>query len=83
MVHGGPPESRFFDPWHVDNTPSVMRAPADKVLKKTAIGFAKTFSDIPCVSQILGGHRCGSAFPENGSAFHQDLAVVGKTLVDW
>ena len=26
---------------------------------------------------------CGSAFLQNGSAFHQDLDEVGKTLVDW
>ena len=33
--------------------------------------------------KYLAAHCCGSAFPENGSAFHQDLDEVGKTLVDW
>ena len=28
---------------------------ADKVLKEDAVGFAKTFPEKPCVSQILGG----------------------------
>ena len=28
---------------------------ADKVLKKTLLFLQKTFPDIPCVSQILGG----------------------------
>ena len=28
-------------------------------------------------------YHCGSAFPENGLAFRQDLAKVVKTPVDW
>ena len=45
--------------------------------------ICKNVSDIPCVSQMLGGPFCGSAFPENGLAFHQELDEVGKTQVDW
>ena len=29
--------------------------PADKVLMKTRLDLQKTFPDIPCVSQMLGG----------------------------
>ena len=58
--------------------------PADKVLKKTQLDVQKTFPDFPCVSQIcLAALLCGSAFPENGLAFLQELDEVGKTLVDW
>ena len=34
---------------------SMDSIPADKVLKRDATGFAKTFPDFPCVSQMLGG----------------------------
>ena len=53
---------------------------ADKVLKKTPLDLQKRFPKNH-VSQILGGPFCGSAFPENGFAVHQDLDEVGK-LVD-
>ena len=34
---------------------SMDSIPADKVLKKTLLDLQKTFPDIPCVSQMLGG----------------------------
>ena len=43
--------------------------------EKEAVGFAKTFPDIPCVSQILGGPFLRL---ENDLAFHQDLDEVGE-----
>ena len=55
-----------------------------KGAEKDAAGSAKTFPDIPCVSQIcLAAHLCGSAFLPNGLAFHLELDEVGKTQVDW
>ena len=57
---------------------------ADKVLKKTLLDLQKRFpKNHVCHKKYLAAHFCGSAFPENGSAFHQDLDEVGKTLVDW
>ena len=34
---------------------SMDSIPADKVLKRTHLDLQKTFPDIPCVSQMLGG----------------------------
>ena len=56
---------------------------ADKVLKKTPLDFQKRFPMYHACPKYLAAHRRGSAFPENGLAFHQDLDEVGKTLVDW
>ena len=47
--------------------------------EEDATGFAKTFPDLPSLSQMLGG----SAFQNNGLAFLQELDEVGKTLVEW
>ena len=55
---------------------------ADKVLKKTLLDLQKRFPIFNPCPQYLAAHFCGSAFPENGLAFHQDLDEVGKTLVD-
>ena len=57
--------------------------PADKVLKKTRLDLQKRFPIYHVCPKCLAVHRCGSAFPENGSALCQDLDEVGKTLVDW
>ena len=57
--------------------------PADKVLKKTLLDLQKRFSRYHVCPKCLAAQFCGSAFPENGLAFHQELDEVGKTLVDW
>ena len=58
--------------------------PAGKVLKRTQLGSAKTFPRCTnACPKCLAAYLCGSAFPENGLAFHQDRDEVGKTLVDW
>ena len=46
---------------------------ADKVLKKTLLDLQKRFTKNHVCPQYLA-----AAFPENGSAFHQDLDEVGK-----
>ena len=53
---------------------------ADKVLKKTPLDLQKRF---PIYHARVPNTCCGSALPENGLAFRQDLEKVGKTLVDW
>ena len=55
----------------------------DKVLKKTRLDLQKRFPIFHPYPKCLAAHFCGSAFPENGLAFQQDLDEVGKTLVDW
>ena len=54
-----------------------------KVLKKTPLDLRKRFPIYHACPEYLAACRCGSAFPENGLAFRQDLENVGKTLVDW
>ena len=56
---------------------------ADKVLKKTRLDLQKRFPMYHVCPKCLAAHFCGSAFQESGSAFHQELDEVGKTLVDW
>ena len=56
---------------------------ADKVLKKTPLDLQERFPVYHACPKYLAAHFGGSAFPENGLAFHQDLDEVGKTLVDW
>ena len=56
---------------------------ADEVLKKTPLDLQKRFPIYHACPKYLAAHRCGSAFPENGLAFHQDFEKVGKTQVDW
>ena len=51
---------------------------ADKVMKKTPVDLQKRFPIFHVCPKYLAAHFCGSAFPENGSAFHQDLDLVGK-----
>ena len=48
-----------------------------------ASGFTKTFPDIPCVSQILGGPSLRLGVRKNVSISLQVLDEVGMTLVDW
>ena len=45
----------------------------DKVLKKTLLDLQKRFPIYPACPKYLAVHCCGSAFPENGLAFRQDL----------
>ena len=61
---------------------SMDSIPADKVLKKTLLDLQKRFPIFHVCPKCLAAHFCGSAFPENGLAFHHDLDEVGKTLVD-
>ena len=56
---------------------------ADKVLKKTHLDLQNRFPIYHACPKYLAAYRCGSAFPEDGLAFCQDLDEVGKTLVDW
>ena len=57
---------------------------ADEVLNKTLLDFAKNVSRKTMrVPKTWAAHCCGSAFPENGLAFRQNLDEVGNTLVDW
>ena len=51
--------------------------------EEDAVGFANRFPIYHVCPKYLAAHFCGSAFPENGLAFHQELDDVGKTLVDW
>ena len=56
---------------------------ADKVLKKTLLDLQERFPMYHVCPKCWAARFCGSAFPENGFAFNQDLDEVGKTLVDW
>ena len=56
---------------------------ADKVLKKTLLDWQKRFPIDHVCPKYLAARFCGSAFPENALAFHQDLDEVRRTLVDW
>ena len=56
---------------------------ADKVLKKTPLDLQKRSAIYHVCPKCLAAHLCGSAFLENGLAFHQELDEVGKTQVDW
>ena len=56
---------------------------AEKVLMKTHLNFQKRFPIYHACPKCLAAYRCGSAFPENGLAFRQDLEKVQKTLFDW
>ena len=51
---------------------------ADKVLKKSPLDLQKRFPIYHACPKYLAARRCGSAFPENGSAFRQDFEKVGK-----
>ena len=57
--------------------------PADEVLKKTQLDLQKRFPIYHVCPKCLAVHLCGSACPENGLAFHQELDDVRKTQVDW
>ena len=62
---------------------SMDSIPADKVLKKTRLDLQKRFPIYHVCPKCLAALFCGSALPENGFAFHQELDEVGKTQVDW
>ena len=55
----------------------------DKVLMMTHLDLQKRFPKNHVCPKCLAALLCGSAFPENGLAFFQELDVVGMTLVDW
>ena len=55
----------------------------DKVQKKTSLDLQKRFPIYHARPKYLAAHCCGSASPENGLAFLQELDEVGKTQVDW
>ena len=55
-----------------------------KGAEEDAVGFTKNVSRFSMrVPNTWGPLVGGLAFPENGLALRQDLAKVGKTLVDW
>ena len=56
--------------------------PAGKVLKKTLLDLQKRFPIYHVCPKCLADHFCGSAFPENGLSFTQEMDEVGKTQVD-
>ena len=62
---------------------SMDSIPADKVLKKTRLDLQKRFPIFHVCPKCLAAHFCGSAFLQNGLAFHQELDEVGKTQFDW
>ena len=51
---------------------------ADKVLRKTPLDLQKRFPIYHACPKYLAAHCCGSALPENGLAFRQDVDEVGK-----
>ena len=51
--------------------------------EKDAVGFANTFPDIPCVSQILGGPFLRLGIRVERLSIPPRTDEVGKTLVDW
>ena len=57
--------------------------PADKAVKKTLVDLQKRSAIYHVCPKCLAAPLCGSAFLENGLAFHQELDEVGKTQVDW
>ena len=66
------------------HSPHVVMCVDSCGAEEDAVGFAKTFPDIPCLSpNTWQSIVLGSAFPENGLAFRQDFEKVGKTQVDW
>ena len=62
---------------------SMDSIPVDQVLKRTLMDLQKRFPIHHACPKCLAARRCGSAFLENGLAFHQELDKVGKTQVDW
>ena len=52
-------------------------------MKKKPVDLQKRFPKNHACPKCLAAYRCGSAFPQNGLAFRQDLEKVGITLVDW
>ena len=48
----------------------------DKVLMMTHLDLQKRFPIYHVCPKCLAALRCGSAFPENGLAFRQDLGQV-------
>ena len=62
---------------------SIDSTLAEKVLKKMPLDLQKRFPIYHACPKYLAAHCCGSAFPENGFAFHQELDEEGRTQVDW
>ena len=55
----------------------------DKELMKMQVDLQKRFPIYHVSPKCLVALLCGSAFPEKGLAFRQDLDEVGKAQVDW
>ena len=54
-----------------------------KILISNSLGSEqKRFPTYHVCPKYLAAHLCGSAFLQNGSAFHQELDQVGKIQVD-
>ena len=65
----------------VMNSTDAIRV--DKVLMMTHLDLQQRFPIYHACPKCLAALLCGSAFPENGLAFHQELDEVGKTQIDW
>ena len=52
-------------------------------MKKTPVDLQKRFPIYHAYSNYLAAYRCGSAFPQDGSASLQDHDKVEVTPVDW
>ena len=48
-------------PWYLNSIDAILE---DKVLMMTHLDLPKTFPDIPCVSQMLGGPSLGLGTPK-------------------
>ena len=59
-------------------TNSIDAILEDKELMKIQVDLQKRFPIYHACPKCLAAHCCGLAFPENGSAFRQDLDEVGK-----
>ena len=62
---------------------SINSILAEKVLKKTRLDLQKTFPDIPCVSQMLGGPSLRLGIPRQRLSNPPGIGWVGTTQVDW
>ena len=62
---------------------SMDSIPADKVLMKTHLDLEKTFPDIPCVSQMLGGPSLRLGDTKECRNIPSGTGCVGNKLVDW
>ena len=57
--------------------------PPGQGVEEDDVGFAKTFPDIPCVSQMLGGPSLRLGIPRERLSIPPGSRTSGKTQVDW